>query len=233
LQKEKREKHFEEHGVYHHMQLPNNVETVQNTNMGKYGYRNVLQVPEIKARSMNTNFDKRGTTEYFASEEFKLMNKQRTLEETGWEYKMQDPSFQTYLEDCRTNKLGVPFIRQDENKNKEMMISQRSKKWGMLSDALQQRGINPKYTIDNYIDLDYVDREYHCTYCGNDFVSDKYLHDVTCPCKKSRSKFEIEIVNWLNSIAITNIEANKRYCKENSGIYNMKSMCIYLITMLV
>ena len=217
IQQKKKDNSMAKYGVDHPMKRPEVVETKDNTCLEKYGFKNAIQNPEIAAYAQNTIYNKHNVLNYFASEEFKVNNSKYFMENYGVLHASQVPSMRKNQLEGMLKNQGVLYSHLSPTIVLKMNTAKRLNSWPILVDRLHHRGITPLFTKEEYVETGYTTKEYSCTHCNKTFKSDKYWKEVFCGCRKHRSVYEDQIIEWLASIGIINVESNKRYCRDNSG----------------
>lgn len=157
------------------------------TNQSKYGTDHASQCIKVKEQTAKSNIEKYGVVSTALLPEV-IEKRNKTIQE----------------------KYGTVHTTQHSSVINKISKTKRSKYYDTLINKLKLKKITLLSTYNEFVDGIY---SFKCNNCNNTFnTKESNAHAITCKkCGKTRSKYENEIVDWLNSYGVTNIELNNKY----------------------
>jgi len=185
----------------------------QKTNIEKYGVKDPVILNKFKEKRKKTYLEKYGVENPMQLDKFKEKQKQTLLKNYNVDNPLKSKKIQNKVKQTNINKRNVSYPSQCNNVVKKSIKKRRSLYWNTFIELLNNKNIEPLFTKEEYINS--VDElQYKCTrpLCNNIFFSSgTEPQRISCGCYRKRSKYEDEVIDWLKSINILEIESNKKF----------------------
>lgn len=222
------------YGVDHPMHIDSVKEQIKNTNISKYGGISPMASPDIRQKISETNMKKYGTACVFASPEIKTKIIDSNRSKFGTDFPQQnktisDKSSQTKLikfgttnpqsldtikEKVRNTiweKYGVSGSNAHPEIYDKFIATRRSNYWDVFHVKMNLKQLTPLFTKTEYSDKNITEFSFKCELCKNTITTQETNPiRIHCSCQRFRSKYEREIVDWLQEICNYDIIQNSR-----------------------
>jgi len=194
------ETNLKRYGVKNLMLLDETKEKIKETNLKRYGVKNPMQSDEIKEKSKMTNLKRYGGTTPFFSKKIRDKAKQTNLERYGAEHALQNEVIKKKgIRTCLEN-YGVENIFQYSETRKKL----NKKIFCNNIESIKKVGFTPLFDIDDYIGKkNNINYRWRCNKCQTEF-DDKFYSKKNFPrCPKCNpfikgySLGEIELLNFI------------------------------------
>jgi len=187
-----------------------------------YGVDNVLKVPSIRNKAIQTIKEKYGVDNVFKSPEIQNKIKSTNIQKYGHPYAFQNEEIKRKAVVTNKERHGTSYPQQSVTIKEKTRMSHRKKYWKDFLKVLKKKDIIPDFTKDDYIQNTNNYDRFKCQSCTTIFYSEETNpHNIYCNCKRSRSYFESEIADWLNSIGIDKIDLNKKFYDQGKYKYEI------------
>lgn len=221
--KEKREKAFlVKYGVTNPMQI-DEFKLKQRESLHKnYGVDNPLKSKEIKNKVLLTNLNKYGNVCPLQNEEIKTKAKNTLLKNWGVAFPIQNKIIKQKIKETNFKIYGSTCsLKNDKVKNKVSTTS-RTNYWSTFLLLLSEKKLSPLFDMNFYINPINKIFSFKCQRCNNIFETEELtVQRISCGCLKSRSSYEDDIVDWLKSLNVLNIEPNKNFYENGKKLYEI------------
>lgn len=191
---------------------------IKQTNLKKYGYENVHQNSKIIEKATKSLVLR--SLEKKEESEFKRLATVRRR--YGCDYPLQSEEVKKKIKNTVLEKYGTESYMQSSEYREKTRKTHRENYWETFIKILHEKEIQPLFSREDYISDNENSNNFYCVSCNTNFISTTMNpHYISCPCRKHRSYFEDEIVNWLKSIDIKNIETNKKFYENGKLKYEI------------
>jgi len=176
-----------------------------------------MSSPEVQEKSRNTVLKEYGVTSVLKSPLIQEKIKNTLLESLGVDNPLKSSIIRDKLKQTNLLKRGVEWPTQSAEVIDKRRTNDRFKYWDTFIEILKLKKLEPLFTQEEYS----TGRDlfaFKCLKCEKIFTTDRfYAQGIGCSCSAYRSRYEEEIVDWLKSINIINIETNKKYGRKGKS----------------
>lgn len=196
---------------------------IKKTSLEKYGVDNPIKNKNVKEKALNTIIKRFGVSNIFSSEIFKENMRLLNQEKYGVDYFTQTDSMKNKTKKTMLENYGVCYHSQNPEIKRKMWKTYRTNYWSTFLLTLKQKYIEPLFDKEHYIqNTDFTEFRYRCLRCNKDLIfSFMNPHRICCSCTKHRSYYEDDIIHWLNSLDILDIEPNKKFYENGKLKYEI------------
>jgi G:T-mismatch repair DNA endonuclease (very short patch repair protein) len=202
---------FKKYGVKNIFQLETTKAKIKATNLQRYGVENPQKSPEIAAKnktSIKNTYEKHGL-------EIQKRKEQTILQKYGVKSTNQLKEVKEKKRQTMLKKYGVESNFQRKEVKEIQITKQRKAAWDRLKIMAETNEVKPEFSKEEFFlqgtgyDTNY---KWKCLKCGNEFENFYYSYIPRCfKCHPiSISTGQEELINFLQSLDIKNIEVNNR-----------------------
>lgn len=187
------------------------------TNKQKFGEEHPMYVKELNKKQRDTINNKTKKEK----EDILQKRKETNIKKFGTEHPISLELYKKKRDANFKKKYGVLNPMQVPLFKGKMVKKQRENYWSLFIKQLELKKIEPCFSKDFYINITKGEiLKYKCLRCNKIFEScGTEPQGIWCGCNQKRSAYEDELINWLKSVGVQNIESNKKfYEKERVGV---------------
>ena len=177
------------------------------------------KIKEISLRKQKqTCLEKYGVENCWQSNNSKEKIKKTNLKKYGHDFPSQSEEIKNRMKTTCLKKYGVENAMSSEMVQKKLKISRRESSFETFKSKLKNKQIILLSSKSDYLTFPETTLRFKCEQCNNEF---EYTYDfdhleirlIYCP-NHHISKFENEILTWINSLGL-NIESQRKFYFEN------------------
>jgi len=235
INKKREQTNLEKFGVTNPNKLKEFTERRKNTMLEKYGVENPMHSSELRERQKNSLIESIGVDNPLKSEEIKnqikktnqelygsncpLGNKEiqikskKTLENNyGVTHPMHSAIIKDKLKKTNIERYGCENAFGNKDVQRKSQITSRGRYWNLFVELLTQKKLAPLFKKEEYVNTFDKNFTFKCLRCDNEFKTTEItVQRIYCGCLQARSSYEDEIIDWLISQGIVDIDKNKSY----------------------
>lgn len=188
-------------------------------NLEKFGSAGPMGNKEVQEKAKKTVLEHYGVDSVMKSPEVVKNLKKSFLKKYGVDNPQKCKEIKEKTKETNIRKYGVEYPSQCEEIVAKRSSNNRFKYWDTFIKLLELKQLEPLFTQEDY-KKGGATFKFRCLRCNRIFISDKtYIQGIGCSCYQYRSRYEDQILDWLKSIGVINIETNKRFGRKGKSSY--------------
>jgi len=193
----------------------------EETNIEKFGVGYPIQLPEMKKKREETCMKKYGVTSTTKLETVREKQKETMLKKYGVDNPLKSKEIRDKIIQTNLKRRGTQYPSQSKEVQQKVRDSKRMSYWDKFVKLLSFKKIEPLFSREDYI-ASKENLKYKCLICNKDFYSSgTEPQRISCGCYATKSSYEYEIKEWLQSTGFKNIEENVHKINNEKLKYEM------------